>query len=100
MQCEYVSPDNKFCKDMAPRYDGERWLCVKHYDAAIARTATLTTIAPLKDVYDKFKPRDALLSEVGCKGGDAKTATAMEIAGELWISIKESLRTAAQEARR
>jgi len=44
MQCEYVSPDNKFCKDLAPRYDGERWLCAKHYDAAITRAATLAVL--------------------------------------------------------
>lgn len=61
--------------------------------AAGAKAAREQMKAPLKRAYDKFKNRDAILSEVGCKCGDVKTATWMEIAGEMWVSIKESLRS-------
>jgi hypothetical protein len=85
MQCEYVSPDNKFCKDMAPRYDGERWLCVKHYDAAIAHAATLAA-------YDKF------LDEVRNEEYENCGYVDMDSVEAVWNSLRTTAQQ--QEARR
>jgi len=58
------------------------------HDATI-RNATLE---PLKATYNKFKCLDKILSDVAGKCGEAKTATMLEVAGEMWQAIKESLR--------
>jgi hypothetical protein len=50
------------------------------------------TLEPLKATYNKFKCLDKILSDVAGKCGEAKTATMLEVAGEMWQAIKESLR--------
>lgn len=46
----------------------------------------------LQTTYDKFQCLDKLLSDVAGKCGEARTATMLEVAGEMWQVIKESLR--------
>jgi hypothetical protein len=81
--CENCGLDNAKCQmDMAG--------CLQAQNEA-ARTATLKVLKPIKDIHERFKHLDAILSK---RDPDCPM---MMCYVDIWEAVKESLRTAAQE---